>query len=101
MHSKARAVHPRTVRTYVSVNSDFDSTGHVNPRSITWVDGRVFTIERVQDFRPANTVGLHLSGDCYTILVRGQIKHLFFEHMDGRFSDRLGRWFVETPEHSV
>ncbi len=96
MHPKARAVHPQKQRIYVSVNSDFDATGHVNPRSITWADGRVFVIERVQDFRPASTVGLQLAGDCYTVVIRGHLKHLYFEHTDGRFCDRLGRWFVET-----
>ncbi len=96
MHPKARAIHPRTNRIYVSVNSDFDATGHICPRSITWTDGRVFPIERIQDFRPASTVGLNLAGDCFTVVIHGRQRHLFFEHTDGRFCDRLGRWFVEA-----
>ena len=40
-------------RVYVKVNSDFDATGYMQPRSITWKDGRVFNIEAVKDFRPA------------------------------------------------
>ena len=31
-----------SVRTYVKVNSDFDATGYMQPRSITWQDGRTF-----------------------------------------------------------
>lgn len=39
----------RTVRrVYVKVTSDFDSTGYMQPRSITWVDGRTFPIEAVR-----------------------------------------------------
>lgn len=43
----------RMERKYVKVNSDFDSTGYMQPRTITWEDGRVFIIEAVKDFRPA------------------------------------------------
>lgn len=84
-----------TERVYVKVNSDCDTTGHVQPRSITWSDGRTFKIETVRDFRPADTLGEHLPGDCYTVVVCGQEKHLFFERIDPRFRDRVGRWFVE------
>ena len=35
---------PLPQRVYVKVNSDFDSTGYMQPRSITWKDGRVFKI---------------------------------------------------------
>ena len=82
-------------RKYVKVNSDFDSTGYMQPRSITWEDGRTFPIEAVRDFRPAGTLDGTVSGDCYTVIIQGQEKHLFFEHIDRRFSGRIGRWFVE------
>lgn len=39
----------RMERVYVKVNSDFDATGYMMPRSITWHDGRVFRIETVRD----------------------------------------------------
>ena len=65
-----------TERIYVKVTSDFDSTGYMQPKSITWANN---------DF----------SGDCFTVLIQGQEKHLFFEHIDRRFSGRIGRWFVE------
>ena len=41
-------------RIYVNVNSDFDATGYMLPRSITWKDGRTFRIESVRDYRPAS-----------------------------------------------
>ena len=54
----------RPQRVYVKVNSDFDSTGYMQPRSITWKDGRVFKIEAVKDFRPASSIEHGLPGDC-------------------------------------
>ena len=44
---------PRMERVYVKVNSDFDATGYMQPRSITWADGRTFRIDAVRDYRPA------------------------------------------------
>ena len=84
-----------TERIYVKVTSDFDSTGYMQPKSITWADGRTFPIDAVRDFRPAGAANNDFSGDCFTVLIQGQEKHLFFEHMDRRFSGRIGRWFVE------
>lgn len=86
----------RPERIYVKVNSDFDSTGFMQPRSITWKDGRVFPIDAVKDFRPASCFEEQLPGDCYTVVIKGETKHLFFERSDTRFPSRFGRWFVET-----
>ena len=44
----------RREKVYVAVNSDFDSTGYMQPRSITWSDGRTFKIDAVKDYRPAD-----------------------------------------------
>ena len=86
---------PYMERVYVKVNSDFDSTGYMQPKSITWADGRTFPIDAVRDFRPAGTANNNFAGDCFTVLIHGQEKHLFFEYIDRRFSGRIGRWFVE------
>lgn len=83
-------------RIYVKVTSDFDATGSMQPKSITWEDGRTFRIDSVKDYRPAGSVGNHRNGDCFTVVIQGQEKHLFFERMDPRFSGRIGRWFVEA-----
>ena len=83
-------------RVYVKVNSDFDATGAVTPRAIIWPDGRTFRIDSVRDFRPASTLGAGRTGDCYTVLIHGMEKHLFFQRIDASFGSRLGRWWVES-----
>lgn len=92
---KAETPRSRTERVYVKVTSEFDSTGYMQPLAITWADGRTFPIEKVRDFRPAGTAGSEGPGDCFTVLIQGQEKLLFFERVDPRFTGRLGRWFVE------
>ena len=86
----------RPERVYVKVNSDFDSTGFMQPKSIIWKDGRVFPIDSVRDFRPASSVDQSLPGDCYTVVIKGETKHLFFERSQDRFASHFGRWFVES-----
>ena len=80
-------------RIYVQVTSDFDPTGYMQPRAITWPDGRVFHIENIRAFRPA---GDSHQLDCYTVIICGKERHLYFEHDTGHFSCRLGRWYVES-----
>lgn len=87
--------HSHTERVYVKVISEFDSTGYVQPLSITWSDGRTFTIQKIEDFRPAGVSGNDRTVDRYTVWIQGQKKFLFFEPVDPRFKGRLGRWFVE------
>lgn len=86
---------PHTERIYVKVTSEFDTTGSMVHLSITWADGRTFAIEAVRDFRPAGTVGNSTAGDCFTVLIQGRERHLFFEHINPRFIGRVSRWFVE------
>ena len=47
--------HPHTERVYVKVTAEFDSTGYMQPVAITWSDGRTFPIEKVLEFRPADS----------------------------------------------
>ena len=88
----------RIQRIYVKVNSDFDATGMVTPRSITWTDGRIFPIETVTDFCPVTSMQSGRPGDCYTVIIHGEQKYLFFQrsHLVGNHC--LGRWWVEVPE---
>ena len=88
---------PKYDKVYVKVNSDFDSTGFMVPKAIIWSDGRIFTIEEVRDFRPASTLIKGHSGDCYTVVISGEEKHLFFEKTSDLFASRYGRWFIERP----
>ncbi|MCR5587788.1 MAG: hypothetical protein K6F77_09705 [Lachnospiraceae bacterium] len=81
-------------KKYVKVTSDFDSTGFMQPKAIIWDDGRVFKIDSVTDFRPASALGVNLNADSYTVVIKGEEKHIFFERSDPLFSSRFGRWFV-------
>ncbi|MGN0984707.1 MAG: hypothetical protein ACI4OI_07675 [Gemmiger sp.] len=94
-HKAPDSARPAVQRVYIKVTSDFDATGYMQPRAITWKDGRTFQIDAVRDFRPAGTLGSDCRGDCYTVLIGGKEKHLFFERVDPLFSGRVGRWFVE------
>ena len=80
-------------RVYVKVNANFDSTGYMQPRSILWSDGRVFNIDEVRDFRPASYN--EYSENCYTVIIHGEERMLFFEKVNEYFGSRVGRWFVE------
>lgn len=84
-------------RVYVKVNSVFDATGAMTPQAIIWSDGRVFNIDSVRDFRPASTIASGRVGDCYTVIIHGEEKQLFFERVSGLYGSRVGRWWVETP----
>ncbi len=71
--AKRRAAQrPTPQRVYVKVTSEFDATGYMQPRAITWADGRTFAIDAVRDFRPAGTLGCDCRGDCYTVVIRGE-----------------------------
>ena len=87
---------PHMERVYVKVNSDFDATGYMQPRSITWSDGRTFKIDAVKDHRPAACYRQGAEGSCYTVMIRGEEKHLFFEWTNSAFATRVARWYVET-----
>ena len=87
---------PHMERIYIKVNSDFDATGYMQPRSITWADGRTFQIEAVKDYRPAACYRQGAEGSCYTVMIRGQERHLFFEWTGSSFASRVARWYVEA-----
>ena len=80
-------------RVYVQVTSDFDPTGYMQPRAITWPDGRVFRIENVRSFRPVDETR---TLNCYTVIIRGKERLLYFERSGDRFACRFGRWYVES-----
>jgi hypothetical protein len=83
-------------RVYVKVTSDFDATGYMQPRMITLVDGREFPIEAVKDYRPAGMHHNSTTTDCYTVVIMGKTKYLFFEKADRHQQSRVGRWYVEV-----
>jgi hypothetical protein len=82
-------------RVYVKVTSVFDATGYMQPRVITWNDGREFEIEEVRDFRPAGTNKNSGTTDRYTVIIKGDTKYLFFERANHYQKSSVGRWYVE------
>ena len=82
-------------RVYVQVTSEFDATGYMQPRTIRWKDGRVFPIETVRSFRPAGAHHECTNADCYSVVIQGRIRNLYFEKSTAQHSSRLGRWYVE------
>ncbi len=80
-------------RVYVQVRSVCDATCYMLPRAIIWPDGRVFTIEDVRSIRPdAASGGLR---NCFTVMIRGQERTLFYEQYRNPPPCRHGRWYVE------
>ncbi len=88
-------------KKYVSVTCSFDSTGYLHPMMISLDKGKDFLIEEVIAFRPSKDVGAPYNGDCYTVRIEGQAKHLFFEHTDPNLRSLVGRWFVECISHNI
>lgn len=80
-------------RVYVSVTSDFDATGYMQPRTILWPDGRVFRIEEIRAVHP-DPPGRDSRRDCYTVVIRGHARSLFFERSKEHSACRPGRWYV-------
>lgn len=89
---------PHTERVFVKVNTLFDQTGMIMPQSIIWKDGRIFPIDKVEDFRPASTLEPGRTGDCYTVIIKGERKYLFFQRINTFEKHRLGRWWVEVQD---
>ena len=85
-------------KVFVQVLVLFDEAGTMTPKSIRWEDGRVFSIDRILDIRPAASLKAGGQGIRYTCRILGKQTYLFFEDP---------AWFVERrvlsdPEpHSV
>lgn len=70
----------------VKVLAEYDEDGHIRPCSLTWEDGRRYTIDRVLDVRPAVALKVGGAGMRYTCRILGREVYLF--------EDR-GKWFME------
>lgn len=93
-----------SLRAYVQVNADIRADGIMLPRSLTWEDGHVYEIDRVKYIGQAASLKAGGQGDCYTIMVQGQERKLFFERSPNLSGKVIGRWFVERArpqKHSL
>jgi len=82
-------------KVYVTVLAAFDTAGTMRPISLKWEDGTIYMIDKIKDVRSAAAMKAGGQGDRYTISVKGQEKHLFFERSAGTSGNNIGRWFVE------
>ncbi len=83
-------------KVYISVVAAFLEDGTIEPKSLTWTNGREYAIKKVLGMRPAAAEKCGGQGDRYTVqMANGDIRYLFFEHNPKRYQAPLGRWFVE------
>lgn len=80
-------------KLYINLQLITDSTGYAHPLSIILEDGHTYDIERIKAFRPSN-IYTSVRCDCYTVIIDGKERHLYYEPVDHRFGGRQGRWFL-------
>ena len=80
-----RGIESRRKR-YVEVTARFTEDGAVRPLTITWDDGRVFTIDQIMDVRQAASLKVGGTGVRYLVRIGHTKTFLFYENP---------RWFVE------
>lgn len=56
----------KEIKVYVEVVAVFASDGRLKPLSLTWENGRKYTIDRVLEVRPAPALKAGGQGDRYT-----------------------------------
>ena len=83
-------------KIYVQVDARFDRDGFVHPRSIIWVNGHEYEIDRVLDITHMHATKAGGTGDRFTIRVNGQQRYLFYERFNDLEGNHVGHWFVES-----
>ena len=62
-----------------------------------WLENEVtFKIDAIKDYRPAACYRQGAEGSCYTVMIKGQERRLFFEWTNASFASRVARWYVEA-----
>lgn len=77
-------------KVYVAANEDRGVDGAILPRSFTWEDGTIYTIDRVVDVRKAASLKAGGVGLRYTVIINGLVKYLYLEGWENG-----DRWFIE------
>ncbi len=76
-------------KVYVDVEAVFTKDGRLLPKSITWIDGHRYDIQRVTDIRRAASLKAGGVGIRYTCIINGNESYLFYEET---------KWFVERKK---
>jgi hypothetical protein len=76
-------------KVYIRVVAEFDEQGRLSPRSLTWEDGRPYSIDRVLDISPAVSFKVGGCGIRYICRIQGRLVYLF---QDGN------RWYLEGQD---
>ncbi|MBQ9827332.1 MAG: hypothetical protein IJM62_01470 [Lachnospiraceae bacterium] len=77
-------------KVYVDVTAEFSKDGILRPKSIVWLDGRRYEIQKVTDMRRAASLKAGGAGMRYTCIIDGHEGHLYYEDDN--------RWFMESRE---
>lgn len=89
-----------SVKVYVRVKADFGIDGIMIPREITWEDGRSFHIDEVTRIARGTSYQTRDGGDCYTVVIHGNLRYLHFERCSTPSGAYQGRWWVECRRYA-
>lgn len=73
-------------KEFIAVTAEHRPDGYIRPLSLTWTDGRVYSIDKVLDVRMAPSLKCGGLGMRYTCRIRGKEVYLFCDE---------GKWFIE------
>jgi hypothetical protein len=74
-------------KVFVRVLAETDEEGNIRPVSVTWEDGRSYSIDKVIDIRRAYAKKVGGTAVRYTVRIAGKETYIFAEN---------GKWFVES-----
>lgn len=74
-------------KVYVEVTAVFTEDGRMLPKAFRWEDGTEYEIARIKNVCRAASRKAGGAGVCYTCVICGQEKHLYYEENN--------RWFLE------
>lgn len=73
-------------KTFIEVIAEHDREGRIKPLSITWADGRKYSIDKVLDVRVAASLKMGGKGLRYTCKIHGKQVFLFYDSV---------QWYVD------
>lgn len=76
-------------KVFIRVMAEFDEHGRLSPLSLTWEDGRQYSIDKVMEIRPAVSFKVGGCGIRYTCRIAGHRVYLF---QDGN------QWYLEDED---